>query len=365
MFTKRIVCILVYIVAGALLEAQAISGSYGGPISLDVLREQADVIAIGAIEEISTSSALNETGELRVVRILQGQPSASLIAVNFAPPLGWPVPKEGFFPKALIGTTGIWFLKAASNGNQVLPIYSKLYTGRDFFLPKAYAPETFPGGSISQQLLAYLVQWYRALPQPNSGDEIFLFSSLAHANRNEGLAATNVLIGSPVLEHQAVGITAAIRLGSDDAVIRLGDELQALQSNKRFMLVLDALEVFYHPQNGDASIPPLDRLRSLGANVPGIDNAVSSALQKIGTKAVIPIMAKLLDSGDSRAQLRAASFFGYLTLFADSTGHVPGTGVTRAFGNFRNTPVHTTHGFGNYTSAICSVLEDMVATKLR
>ena len=28
-------------------------------------------------------------------------------------------------------------------------------------------------------------------------------------------------------------------------------------------------------------------------------------------------------------------------------------------------PVHTALGFGNYTSAICSVLEDMVATKLR
>ena len=63
----------------------------------------------------------------------------------------------------------------------------------------------------------------------------------------------------------------------------------------------------------------------------GVDVAAAAALAKIRTKEVLPAMAELLDSKDPQAQLRAASFFGLFTLFADKHGNMPEGGPRGPF----------------------------------
>jgi hypothetical protein len=75
----------------------------------------------------------------------------------------------------------------------------------------------------------------------------------------------------------------------------------------------------------------LQRLIALHAGVPGLDVATAAALRKIGTKAVAPAMAQLLESGDPQAQLAAASFFGTYSLLADANGDFPDSGPVGTF----------------------------------
>jgi hypothetical protein len=116
---------------------------------------------------------------------------------------------------------------------------------------------------------------------------------------------------------------AAISAAGMSAV--LSSALDAVGSSPKFYLVTDALAVSYQP-HGVASIPALKKIIDRRSTAPGIDAAVGAALSKIMNKQTLPVMAELLNSRDSSAQLRAASFFGLFTLFADSTGSVAGGG---------------------------------------
>lgn len=109
-------------------------------------------------------------------------------------------------------------------------------------------------------------------------------------------------------------------MGSDDALLRLAEEVETLRLDKKFDRITDALNTYYQP-NGDSSIGPLRQLVELRSDASGLDAAVQKALQKIGTKEVVPLMVKLLDSQNANAQLGACWFLAYYMQRAGSDGH--------------------------------------------
>lgn len=190
-------------------------------------------------------------------------------------------------------------------------------------------PQVAPAGQggLNQRLLSMLVNWYQSLANPGQIDDDALLvsadSQRADVNTPAAvlLASLQPLIASSSPIPHIVGLTGAIRLGSTPAVATLVGEVSTLRSNSRFALIEGALQSY--PQAA-SSLPLLQQLVGLGA--PGLDAAAGTAIEKIGGKAIIPIMVSLLDSPDSMAQLRAIHFLGRYSIFADAQGNMASGG---------------------------------------
>jgi hypothetical protein len=101
-------------------------------------------------------------------------------------------------------------------------------------------------------------------------------------------------------------LTAAIRLGSLDALSTVAQRTEELRSNPKWLRITDAIHNYFKPEG--AAIAPLQQIAALRSDIPGLDAAAGSALQKVGTKDVLPAMALMLDTHDPQAQLTAAAF---------------------------------------------------------
>jgi len=311
--------------AGALLS---------GPPTMAQLQKESDVIALATLGSIDDSQGL-ETIQLDVSRVIQGQPgSLSIQAVvppSQRPTLGNETPQKiGLIPRSLIGKSGIWFLKATDAGWQVIPLDSGTSEQIHTSIPVASTADV-PAGSVDQQLLVWLVRWYQSLPSAARIDQDFrLFGSLDAADPKDAVAAITPLLGSPRTDQYGMGLAAAIRLGSVDALSTIPQRAEELRTNPKLPQITDAIGLYFKPQ-GTAAVAPLQQIAALHSDVPGLDAAVGSALQKIGTKEVLPAMALLLDSHDPQAQLRAAWFFSYFAIFTDKNGNISGTNMAGPF----------------------------------
>ncbi len=295
------------------------------PVPVTVLQKRADVIVLATVEGIiGTDKAALPSVQLRVERVLQGQSATMTMVAGVVPPTSdQPLPRPSILAPGVTGRRGVWFLRSETTGYQVLPLVEGLYSDRDLCLPVNGPPAaTAPGETVDQELLAYLVGWYQSLQSPSTLEDEILLANLQNGDTQELLAAISPLMDSTSNTQRIIGLTAAIRLGSDAAVSLMAENLADLRSNPRFPRITDALGLFYEP-HGASSIPVLDRLIELHTDVAGVDAAAGAALAKIRTKAVLPAMAELLDSKDPQAQLRSASFFGLFTLFADKDGNMP------------------------------------------
>ena len=179
-------------------------------------------------------------------------------------------------------------------------------------------------GTIDEQLLNYVISWYISVASPTVSDDHRLFANLQSANRQDALTAIGSIMSSVSLPHHVVGLSSAIKLGlgAESAISAVAEELTALASSSKFPDLLGAIGTYYVP-NQVSSLAALEQLIELHTSVPGVDAAAASALQKLGSKAVASAMAELLDSQDQQAQLRAATFFGFYSLFADAQGNLP------------------------------------------
>jgi hypothetical protein len=229
----------------------------------------------------------------------------------------------------LIGNTGVWFLKASDNGWSVIQLDNGLASPINTSIPFA-ATAAAPSGTLNHQLLAYLVAWYQSLSTPTQIDQDFRLFGSVTADPEDGLSAISPLMNSPRLDQQAIGLATAIRVGSVGALTIFASELGNLGNNSKTFQIVDAVANYFKPQ-GTSAIAPLQQIAAAHSAISGLDAAVGSALQKIGTKDVLPAMAILLDSSDPQAQLRASWFFAYFTIFADKNGNIPGTGMVGPF----------------------------------
>jgi hypothetical protein len=305
-----------------------------GPPSMAQLQKDSDVIVMATLASIDDSQGF-EAVQLDVSKVIQGQPgSLSIRAVvppSSRPGLGNRTPaKVGLVPRSLIGKAGIWFLKSGGSGWQVIPLDSGSREQIHTSIPADLALDA-PSGTVNQQLLAWLVRWYQSLPSPPRVDQDFrLLRSLDAADPKDAKAAITPLLASLRTAQNGLGLAAAIRLGSVEALATIAQRTEELRSNPKLLQITDAIGLYFKP-DGPPAIPALQQIAALHSDVAGLDAAVGSALQKIGTKDVLPAMALLLDSHDPKAQLRASWFFSYFATFTDKNGKISGSGMGGPF----------------------------------
>jgi hypothetical protein len=295
--------------------------------SIISLAQAASVVMIGSLTGIQDGPTPGQFKlSMSVTRVLKGEIGTSALVVSLLPGDAYVLP--AVIPQSLLGQTGIWFLSGTGDGYQLLPTQAGRFLPEELQLPLG-APLAAAqlSGTLEQQLLQYLVGWYHSLPSPTVRDDMKCLAGLQSppSDVQNSLAAASSLMGSLTVSDQVIGITGAITLSSDNAVSALSSVLNAVGSSPKFYLVTDALAISYQP-HGVASIAALKKIIDRHSTAPGIDAAAGAALSKIVNKQTLPVMAELLNSSDSTAQLRAASFFGLFTLFADSTGSVAGGG---------------------------------------
>ncbi|HCC56536.1 MAG TPA: hypothetical protein DEQ47_04615, partial [Solibacterales bacterium] len=289
--------------------------------------QTASVVLIGTLKGLENGAEAGYfTLTLSVAKTLKGLVYTSVVVAGLAPGDSYVTPSV--LPNSLVGQTGIWFLSESGSGYQVIPTETGRILPNDVFLPVSDSLAAAGlSGTTEYQLLQYLVGWYRSLSNPTVRDDMKCLTSLQSQSTSPeaSLAAANSLIGSPAVASQIIGLAAAIGLGSDSAVAALSTSLHVVSKNPKFYLITGALATSYQP-HGVGSISVLKQIIDQHSAVPGIDAAVGAALSKIVVKQTLPVMAELLNSSDPTAQLRAASFFGLFTLFADSNGNVSGGG---------------------------------------
>jgi len=300
------------------------------PVPVEALGQSADLVLLATAANVLPNSAGGPAIQLTVESWISGQPgSATLIAA--IPPNSPNASNSSLILTSLVGKRGIWFVTgvASGTGYQLLSMISGAYGHSDLFLPvgASVGAQQF-AGTLNQQLLAYLVNWYQGLAQPTSNDDLRLLASFQNwrpivqgVDQQVLLTAAAPLSGSVVVSQHLIGLVISLGLGSDAALSTVAAELGTLSSNPRFPMINDAIAAY---TDDTPAIPILASLASLHSTVPGLDNSIATALARISTKAVAPVMVTILDSQDPQAQLRAAAFLGIYALFADAQGNLSG-----------------------------------------
>lgn len=102
-------------------------------------------------------------------------------------------------------------------------------------------------GDPAQQLLTIVVNWYQSLAHPSTIDDQRLLVNLDRGNSQDTLALAREFIASPFPNNHVIGLTAAIRLGSDSAIATLARELPTLRAHPKFGRITEALHTYYQP----------------------------------------------------------------------------------------------------------------------
>ncbi len=165
-----------------------------------------------------------------------------------------------------------------------------------------------------------------ALDHSQSRDDAPFLSSFSNLRTQNSpapqqvIAAVQPLIASSSIREQIVGLTAALRVGSTDALNTFTARISTLQNDPEFSALTSAIGMY--PKYKDQTwVAPLQNLVNLQTGAPGVDAAAAGALASIRSKGALPIMAELLDSKDPRTQLAAARYFGVFSLLANSNGN--------------------------------------------
>ena len=289
--------------------------------------QAADVIVVATADQIIASGGTQSQNIvllLKVNQTLKGY-TASLSPAVTVPALCQRDPGPISFPSSLLGEAGLWFLKSTPNGYQILPRKTYSYTPQDLFVPLPGGTQAAAGaGSLDEQLLADVVASYESLKSPTALDDNLFLSSFEQWSTSSPkpavvAAAVAPLIASSTPSQQIVGLTAALRVSSPDAMALTLKSFATLKNDPKFPLIIATIAMY--PK--DATwIPFLQQIAALRSDIPNLDAAVAAALKKIGTKATLPGLVDLLDSKDPQAVLIAESFLGVFTLLADANGEI-------------------------------------------
>ena len=322
-----------------------------GVVPVTVLGESADLIVIGRLLSMTGGEMGAAEARIRPVIVMKGQaPPSSVTAILPASPLmkqhagryaaGQTDPKYAY---RNVDPYGLWFLKRVSEeAYEILPTEKGEYTENAAFipLPAWWTPPS--EGDLDQKLLAAVKASYQSTENPSSMQKTELLESLQIADRDEALAVANELMNSSSTSQRILGFVAAIRQSSDEVFPRLARELDTLRLDKDFHRITFALQTYYQP-SGSSSIEVLSKLIGLHSEGPdSLDVGVSKALQKIGTKEILPAMLRLMDSPNTSVKKSACWYFHYFTALADLDGTINRSGISGRHPFFtEETRIHT------------------------
>ena len=282
----------------------------------------ADIAVIARIENI-TRGTKTAIIQLRTIQVLKGSPISEVLFAEFLPNnAGISQPRiPGLFLRGGPGDAGVWFLKEGKSAYQVLPMASASYLDEDAFLPlNAVDAATAPRGSVAQHLLNLQARWYESTASVGTMEDAKLLVSLGYAGA-DAVPVINGLIASARPVSHLIGLAAALRMGSVDALATVAQEFPTLRTNEKFRYVNQALQSYYMPET-NSSFAALELILEAHSEMPNPDDAIASAMKRVGTKAALPVLSQILDSKDPQARLRAASIFADFAQFADADGVV-------------------------------------------
>jgi hypothetical protein len=307
------------------------------------LGNQADAIVLAKLQSMAADGnggidvrlqpTVTIKGGLPTLTISAQLPPSALMAQNRSRPIQGPV-----------GASGLWFLKEVSSGSYtVIPLLQGIYTENDSFLP---VPEWWTPpepSSLNSKLYSALMAWYNSLSTASIKEDFaFLANFEPHNAPSEALAAAQQLMQSAAPERRAIGLAAAIQLGSDDALLRLAGEIGTVRLSPKFIRIAAALQDSYQPR-GTTSTQALLQLVSLHSDAPGLDLGIVRALGRFGqtsytppggagpavqaglgtpTKQTLPLIVAMLDSSDPKAQFAAASLIAQFAILANPDGEI-------------------------------------------
>ena len=299
-------------------------------VPVTVLGESADLIITGELLSMTGAEMGAVLVRVQPTLVLKGQaPSSSVTAVLPASPI-----MKQHAGRKIVGKTGVhglWFLKQSSGGDyKIQPTLQGDYTEMESFLPIPAWWTPPAEAALSEQLLDAILVFYQSLENPASTMDVGrLLASLDTADRGEALIVANKLMDSSSSYQRVLGYAAAIRKSSDEVFPRLAREMDTLRSLDEdfFFWIPWSLENYYQP-SGSSSIAALSqligRLQSEGPR--SLDAAISKALQKVGTKEVLPAMLRLMDGPNLSAKQNACWYFHYFTVLAGPDGTINRSG---------------------------------------
>jgi hypothetical protein len=331
MSKERLIMSNIKLVYQCIVMAAMTAAVAWGVVPVTVLGEKADSIIAGELLSMTAAEMGAVVVRVQPTLVLKGQaPLSSITALLPASPIMKQHAGRKIVGKA--GAHGLWFLKQASGGNyEILPTVQGDYIEMESFvpIPAWWVPPA--EATLSEQLLDAMLVFYQSVEDPASTMDVGkLLASLDAADCNEALAVANKLMNSPSSYQRVLGFAAAIRRSSDEALTRLAREMDTLRLDKDFLFWIPwSLENYYQP-SGSSSIAALSQLIGLHSDTPrSLDAAVGRALQKVGTKEILPAMVLLLDSPDSSAKRNACWYFHYYTTMAGPDGKINRTGNGR------------------------------------
>jgi hypothetical protein len=311
--------------------------------SLTELSRNADVVILARSDSMSVEPTGRIEFQLQPVATLKGDVSSAPLIARLAPS----ALLVQFAPQRVeqrrLAVRGLWFLKAGLDGVfQVIPTIQMTYTDQQAFwpVPDSWAPPQ--SASLSAQLYSALRAWYASCKSATMGDDFAYLVNFGTDAPPDWPSALSGVIDSTDLDKRVIGLAAAVRSSSDDALGRIADEIATMRTSSKFIQVPSALTDFYQP-HGAASIALLRKLMLLKPDVPGLDFAVVRALGRVSggsytpengpgpavsaafglpSKAVLPFFVELLDSRDEKAQLGAARMLSEFASRANENGEI-------------------------------------------
>jgi hypothetical protein len=320
---------------------------------ITALGDRADLVVVGELLSVRGVGEGAAEMSVRLETVLKGLPPASSItAVLPASALmrqhrgrydGEQVDAKHVF--RTVDPFGLWFFQRASSGGyEVIPTEEMDYTENAAFipLPRWWVPS--PKDDLRQSILAALQVSCESAESPSIMRDGKLLVALEAADRDEALAIANELMMSSSSHQRLLGLAVAIRWSSEQALAHLAREFNTLRLDKDFsFLITFSLRNYYQPSGG-SSIAAL--LQLIGLDSDGsrsLDVAVLKALQRIGTKEVLPEMVLLLDSPNPAVKAGACWYFHYFTALANPDGSIDqsGRGTGRRLYFTEETRIHT------------------------
>lgn len=299
--------ILVTIVLLSLVPIGILAGP-GGPASIETLKETADLIIVGSV---------NERMALRVNRVLKGDVSpGTLLDVE------WDSPDD---VGSIIGQQkleGLWFLKNTGRGTW-LPLSTATgvqHVGGRFF-PAILGPiSTKFAYDSSTPIIERIAMELGAVADARDGVGFdFCAAMLEGFKSTRSPAVVRMFEGfadSQSRRLKVLGLAALIQRSRSDALAKLEAQLQDFSQLPEMSLAVTSIFMYY--QNPDlVSTGALARLAKTGTPVPRLQSSAAHALRLLASRETLPHFAKLLDSPDALVRYEAVCGFATFTQVGD------------------------------------------------
>jgi hypothetical protein len=286
-------------------KAVEISGGPASPISIETLKDKADLILVGSV---------NDRLAIRVTRVLKGDLSPGTLL-----DIEWQLPDDVSANLDNQEAEGLWFLKNTGRGTwKPMPTV----TGEPYFRNLSFPASRTANTRFAYDSSATLIDKI-ALELGSAADTRgdlgfdFFFAVLSGLKSAESPAIVGMFerfANSQSPKLKALGLAALIQRGRSDALVKMEAQIGELSRLDETSLIVH--NIFGYYQNPDpAGIQALARLAKTVVPIPHLQSSAAHALRILASRETLPYFAELIESSDRLVRYEAACGFATFALF--------------------------------------------------